>query len=123
MATLKDVRRIALRLPGAIEGNSRGQFSIGVLVKGKPKGFVWTWMERVNPKKPKVPNDLVLAVAVPNLTAKDALIASDATKFFTEPHYDGYAAVLVRLEAVSMDELEDVITEAWRCKAPKDLLP
>jgi hypothetical protein len=120
MATLNDVRKIALKLPGTSEGGKR-QFAISVDVKGKPKGFVWTWMERKQPKKPKEPNDGVLAIAVPNLTAKEMLLASDEEKFFTEPHYNGYPAVLVRLKNVKTKELEELILEAWRCKAPKDL--
>jgi hypothetical protein len=41
-------------------------------------------------------------------------------KFFTEPHYNGFPAVLVRLPAVTARELRPIITEAWRCQAPKD---
>lgn len=116
MATQDDVRRICARLPGAIEGSER--FGFGVLVKGKVKGFVWSWAERVHPKKAKVINDDVLAVSTPGLAAKDMILASDPAKFFTEPHYDGFPAVLVRLEAIPVEELEDLIIEAWRTKAP-----
>lgn len=90
-------------------------------VKGKAKGFVWTWRERIDPKRARVLNDSVLAVSVPNLAAKEVLLASDQNVFFTEPHYNGYPAVLVRLERVALGELEDLILEAWRCKAPKSL--
>ncbi len=120
MATQDDVRRICARLPGAMEGDER--FGFGVLVKGKVKGFVWSWAERVHPKKAKVINDDVLAVSTPGLAVKDMILASDPTKFFTEPHYDGFPAVLVRLEAIPVDELEDLIIEAWRTKAPPHLL-
>src|SRR5262245_37607571 len=120
MADLDDVRRIAARLPGVLEGGG-AQFSVGVMVKGKHKGFAWSWAERVDPKSARVPNDKVLAVRVPNLTAKDALIASDPEIFFTEPHYNGFPAVLVRLEAIEQSELEDLLLEAWKCKAPKSL--
>jgi len=119
MATQDDVRRIASHLPGAVE--SAGRFEFEVLVKGKMRGFAWSWAERVDPKKARVINDSVLAVSVPNLTTKDMLIESAPDKFFTEPHYNGFPAVLVRLEAVSLIELEDLLVEAWRCKAPKDL--
>ncbi len=50
------------------------------------------------------------------------MLAIDGTKFFTEPHYNGFPAVLVRLDAVSVDELEALIGEAWRCQAPKALV-
>ena len=44
------------------------------------------------------------------------------TSFFTESHYNGFPAVLVRLAAIEPDEIEDLIIEAWRCKAPRDLV-
>lgn len=120
MATQADVRRIALSLPGVEE--SEGSFAFAVRVKGKQKGFVWVWMERIHPKKPRVPQPKVLAVRTANLFDKDFLLASSSTKFFTEPHYDGFPAVLVRLAEVSARELRPLITEAWRTQAPKDLL-
>ena len=76
----------------------------------------------MHPKKPKVPNPDVLAVRVASLSAKDILLGSDSTKFFTEDHYNGFPAILVRLEEVTPEELEDLILEAWRCLAPKELL-
>ena len=54
--------------------------------------------------------------------AADFVLASDPDKFFTEPHYNGYPAVLVRLAAVTPKELEAVITAAWRAQAPKALV-
>ena len=62
MADQDDVRRIALSLPGTREADDH--FGFSVLNKGKPKGFVWAWNERVEPKKPKVPNPEVVAVRV-----------------------------------------------------------
>lgn len=115
-----DIRKICARLPGAVEGNER--FGYSVPNKGKHKGFLWSWAERVDPKKARVINDDVLAIIVPNLVAKEAILASDPEKYFTEPHYNGYPAVLVRLAAIEPEELEDLIVEAWRCKAPKELL-
>ncbi len=120
MATHDDVRRIASRLPGAVEGE--GRFGFSVTHKGKAKGFLWAWLEKVHPKKPRVINDEVIAVVVSNLTIKDMIIDSDPEKYFTEPHYNGYCAVLVRLAKVELDELEGLIIEAWRCKAPTELL-
>jgi len=119
MTTHDDVRKICAKLPGAMEGEER--FGFSVEVKGKAKGFLWTWAERVNPKKARVINDGVLAVIVPNLTAKEAILASDAEKFFTEDHYNGFPAVLVRLDAIEPHEIEDLIIEAWRSKAPAEL--
>ena len=119
MADLDDVRRIALALPETAEDNDR--FAFSVLVKGQHKGFVWSWMERVHPKRPKVENLDVLGVRVDGEEAKEALLASDPDKFFTEPHYNGFPAVLVRLAAVDEDELRELITDAWRCQAPPGL--
>src|SRR5262249_12262302 len=119
MATASDVRRIALALPGAEKVVDR--FAFGVRTKGKLKAFAWVWMERVVPKKPRVPNPGVIAVRVASLDEKDRLLAENPTTLFTEPHYRGFPAVLVRLDAVSMKELRALITEAWKCQAPVDL--
>jgi len=120
MATQADVRRIALSLPGAEE--AEGRFAFEVRNKGKLKGFVWVWNERLEPKKPKVPNPGVIAVRVPNLGQKDLLLSAAPAKFFTEPHYDGFPAVLVRLKAVRVADLKDLIADAWRCQAPAELV-
>lgn len=119
MATKADVRRVAMSLPAVEEAVDR--FAFSVPVKGKLKGFAWTWNERVVPKKPKVPNPGVLAVRVANLAQKDLMLSGDPVKFFTEPHYNGFPAVLVRLEAVSVADLRLLLGDAWRCMAPPDL--
>ena len=116
MATQADVRRIALSLPGVEE--EPGHFAFGIRKKGKLKGFVWVWMERVDPKKPRVPQPTVIAVRVASLDDKESLLGLDPEKFFTEPHYNGFPAVLVRLPAVTARDLRPLITEAWRCQAP-----
>jgi hypothetical protein len=119
MATQADVRRIALSLPQTEEAPDR--FAFSVRNKGKAKGFVWVWMERVEPKKPRVPQPDVIAVRVPSLAEKDRILGLDHRKFFTEPHYDGFPAVLVNLPAITASELKPLIEDAWRCQAPKDL--
>lgn len=91
VATQADVRRIALSLPDTEEAKTG--FAFTVQIKGKPKGFIWVWMERVTPKKPRVANAGVLAVRVPNLAAKDLLISAEPDKFFTEPHYNGFPGI------------------------------
>ena len=73
MATLEDVRNICSALPGAVEGD--GRFGFGIEVKGKVKGFVWAWMERAQPKKPRIENREVLAIVTPGLGAKEVLMA------------------------------------------------
>jgi hypothetical protein len=120
MATQADVRRIALALPETEE--TKGHFAFSVRNKGKLKGFAWVWMERIEPKKPRVPNPAVLAVRVASLVEKDLLIQAMPKKFFTEPHYNGFPAVLVRLADVRVPELRTLLEEAWRCQAPKALV-
>jgi hypothetical protein len=116
MATQADVRRIARSLPETEE--VPGRFAFAVRSKGKLKGFAWVWMERVVPKKPRVANPAVLAVRVANLVDKDVLISAEPTKYFTEPHYDGFPAVLVRLAAVTVADLRELLGEARRSMQP-----
>ena len=118
MATRADVRRIAMSLPGTVEGKDR--FAFEVMNKGKLKGYAWVWLERVEPKKPRIPNPSVLAIRVASLGQKDTLISAEPTKFFTEPHYNGFPAVLVRLAEVSVKDLRMLLEEGWRCQAPKE---
>jgi hypothetical protein len=120
MATRADVRRIALKLPETEE--AEGHFAFSVRNKSKLKGFAWVWMERIEPKKPRVPNPGVLAVRVASLAEKDLLISMEPAKFFTEPHYNGFPAVLVKLAAVSVPDLRELLKAAWRAQAPKALL-
>ncbi|MEP7089383.1 MAG: MmcQ/YjbR family DNA-binding protein [Nocardioidaceae bacterium] len=64
----------------------------------------------------------VLMVGVQDLGAKDALLASDSRAYFTVPHYDGYPAVLVRLAEADLEELRELLMEAWMRSAPKRAL-
>ena len=108
MATVDDVRRIALALPEVIEKpwfNTPG-------FRVKDKGFLRVRTEAEGG----------LVVFVGDVDEKAALLASDPETFFTTPHYDGYPTVLVRLEVVGLDELAELITDSWRIKAPKRVL-
>jgi hypothetical protein len=120
MATKEDVRRIALSLPGTTEGQDR--FGFSVENKGKQKGFVWVWLERKDPKKARTPCPTVLAVRVRDQAEKATLLAGDPDVFFTEPHYNGFPAVLVRLPKATRPLLRRLIVEAWRCQAPRKLI-
>lgn len=104
------------RLPGTILSEPGERFAISVMVKGKPKGIAWTWMERAEPKKAKVENLGVLAIRTPSVMARDLLIESDPVVFFTEPHYANYPAVLVRLDKIGAEELEALLLEAAHLK-------
>jgi hypothetical protein len=121
MATQADVRRIALALPSVTESKDRFAFDV-LTPSGKGKGIAWVWLERLEPKKARVPNPKVLAIRVADQGEKAMLLAADPDKFFTEDHYNGYPAVLVRLANVTVPELRKLIGDAWRCQAPKALL-
>jgi hypothetical protein len=120
MADQEDVRRIALSLPDTIEDDDH--FAFSVRNGSKQKGIAWIWMERVEPKKPRVPQPEVIAIRVANQSEKEMLLAADEEKFFTEPHYHGFPAILVRLAAIDANELTELITDAWRCQAPRALV-
>jgi hypothetical protein len=118
VASWDDVRRIALSLPGATETQSRGLASWQV----GGKFFAWERPLRQSDLRAlgdDAPDGPILGVRVEHLVAKEALLADNPRAFFTTPHFDGYPAILVLLEEVSPDELEELIVEAWLCRAPK----
>jgi hypothetical protein len=117
MATQDDVRRIALALPETTEDAHSFRF----FVDGK--AFAWSWLERIDPKKARVPNPDVIAVRIADEFEKATLIEMDPGVFFTERHYDGYPAIMVRLPEVGLPRLENLLTAAWRARAPGRLLP
>jgi hypothetical protein len=120
MASWDDVRRIALALPEAREEERRGKLFWIV----KDKLFVWERPLRrsdLNALGDAAPEGPILGARVEHLVAKDALIADNPEVFFTTPHFDGYPAVLILLEKIALDELEEVIVEAWLARAPKRL--
>ena len=120
MATWEDVRRIALALPETSELGSRGSPQWRV----KEKGFVWERPLRradLDALGDDAPDGPVLGVRVADVGVKEALVADDPAVFFTTPHFDGYPAVLVRLERIAVDELDELIVDAWLLRAPKRL--
>jgi hypothetical protein len=120
MATWDDVRRIALALPESSEHTSRELSQWRV----KDKGFVWerplrrSDLEALGAAAPEGP---ILGARVEHLVAKEALLADEPDVYFTTPHFDGYPAVLVRLDRIGPDDLRELIVEAWICRAPKRL--
>jgi len=118
VATWDDVARLALALPETHEGTSFGNRSWKV----KDKSFVWerplrkTDLAALGDAAPEGP---ILGARVEHEGAKQALLADDPAVFFTTPHFDGYPAVLARLDAIALDELAELITEAWLAQAPK----
>ena len=120
MPTQADVRRLALNLPEVSEGTDG--FGFSVLNKGKARAIAWAWNERIEPRKPRMPNPNVLAIRVSGEEEKQFLMGAQPDVFFTEPHYNGFPAILVRLEAITMDQLEELLAAAWRIQAPKALV-
>jgi hypothetical protein len=120
MATWDDVERIALALPETSEAISREQRQWRV----KDKLFVWERplrradLEALGAQAPQGP---ILGARVEHLIAKEALLADDSDVYFTTPHFEGYPAVLVQLEPIGLDDLQELIVEAWLARAPKRL--
>lgn len=121
MATWGDVRRIALALP---ETTERGSHDDRPAWRVRDKMFVWDRPLRKGDLAAlgdAAPDGPVLGARVPDLGAKEALLADDPQVYFTTPHFDGYPAVLVRLDRIDVDELTELVTEAWFARAPKRL--
>ena len=120
MATFDDVAAIALGLPETSEGTSVGSRAWKV----KDKTFVWdrplrrSDLEALGDTAPDGP---ILGVRTEHLVAKEAILASNPDVFFTTPHFDGYPAVLVQLDKISVEDLTEVTVEAWLARAPKRL--
>jgi hypothetical protein len=117
VGTWDDVRRIAMELPEVSEDSGHSW-------RVRNKGFVWErplrradleWLGDAAPKGP------ILGIRVEHLGIKDALIASAPNVFFATPHFNGYPALLVQLDHIGVDELRDVIVDAWLVQAPKRL--
>lgn len=120
MATFDDVRRIALALPESTEHISRENRHWRV----KDKNFVWerplrrSDLQALGEAAPQGP---ILGLRVEHLGAKESLLAEDPDVYFTTPHFDGYPAVLVQLDRITVGQLEDIVAEAWLARAPKRL--
>ena len=120
MANWDDVRRIALALPETSERVSRDNRQWRV----KDKLFAWerplrrSDLEALGDDAPEGP---ILGARVEHLGAKEALLANDQGVFFTTPHFDGYPAILVKLDRIAVEDLDEVIVEAWLARAPRRL--
>jgi hypothetical protein len=115
MADADDVRRVALGLPQVTEIDSDG-FDFRVA----NKGFVWSYPERV-PGKPRVIRTDVAVLYVGDEAEKQALLLGEPDLFFTTPGYEGFPLVMLRLPAVSVARLTELVTDAWRMRAPDEL--
>ena len=120
MADWEDVRGIASGLPGVVEGTTFGSMSWKVggklLVWERPlraKDLAELGLERQA--------EAVLGAAVEDESTKRALIEEDGGIFFTTEHFEGYAAILVRLERIPLPRLDELIDDAWFVRAPARL--
>jgi hypothetical protein len=123
MATWDDVRRLALALPETSERPSRENTHWWV----RDRSFVWerplrrTDVEALGALGEAVPEGEILGVRVADVGVRQAMIAEEPDIFFTIPHFEGYPAVLVRLDRIDLSELGELIVEAWLLRAPKRL--
>jgi hypothetical protein len=111
MANGKDVRRLALALDDVVEIDSDG---FDFRVAGK--GFVWSYPERVPGRGRTIRTDIAV-LFVGDEAEKQALLLGEPDLFFTAPGYGGFPLVMLRLEAVDLIRLEELITDAWRLRA------
>jgi hypothetical protein len=111
-----DVRRLALSLPHVVEIDSEGfDFRVG------DKGFVWSYPERT-PGRPRVIRSDIAVLYVGDEAEKQALLLGEPDRFFTTPAYDGLPLVMLHLAQVDVDRLRELITDAWRMRAPEALV-
>src|SRR4051794_15431815 len=113
VADAGDVRRLALALPHAVEIDSDG-FDFRVA----DKGFVWSYPERT-PGKPRVIRTDIAVLYVGDEAEKQALLLGEPDIFFTTPGYDGLPLVMLRLAEVKAGRLRELVTDAWRMRAPE----
>jgi hypothetical protein len=115
MADADDVRRIASALPHVVEINSEG-FDFRVA----NKGFVWSYPER-RPGQRRVIRDDIAVLFVGDEAEKQALLLGEPELFFTTSNYNGSPLVMLRLDRVDGDRLRELVTDAWRMRAPADV--
>ena len=116
VADADDVRRLALALPHVVENPSAG-FDFRVA----DKGFVWSYPER-RPGRPRVIRTDVAVLFVGDEGEKQALLLGEPDLFFTAPGYESVPLVMLRLEPVGVERLGELVTDAWRMRAPDELL-
>jgi hypothetical protein len=115
MADAADVSRLALSLPGVEEIDSDGfDFRVG------GKGFIWSYPERRPGEKRRIRTDIAV-LFVGDEAEKQALLLGEPGTFFTTDGYDGWPLVMLRLAEVGRERLAELVTDAWRMRAPREL--
>jgi hypothetical protein len=84
------------------------------------KGFIWSYPERT-PGKPRVIRTDIAVLFVGDEAEKQALLLGEPEVFFTTPGYEGLPLVMLRLAKVDFDRLAELVTDAWRMRAPEAL--
>jgi hypothetical protein len=112
MAGQDDVARIALALPSVVQSDD---YSFRV----NSRQFVHAWLERLDPKKARVPNPDVIVVGVRDEMDKQTLVGLGNSAVFTEPHFDGWPSVLVRLPDIDPAFLAKLITDSYEIAVAK----
>ena len=115
MADAEDVRRLALGLPQVEEIDSDG-FDF----RAAGKGFIWSYPER-RPGKPRRIRTDIAVLYVGDEAEKQALLLGEPRLFFTTSGYDGWPLVMLRLAEVDPARLAELVTDAWRMRAPASL--
>jgi len=115
MANADDVRRLALALPHVAEIESDG---FDFRVAGQ--GFIWSYPERRRGQPRLIRTDIAV-LFVGDEAEKQALLLGEPEIFFTAPGYDGWPLVMLRLAGVDAARLEELVTDAWRMRAPDAL--
>jgi hypothetical protein len=114
MADEHDVRRIALELPGVEEIDCDGfDFRVG------GRGFVWSYPEYRPGHRREIRADIAV-LYVGDEAEKLALLLGEPDLFFTAPGYDGWPLVMLRLAEVARERLDELVTDAWRMRAPRE---
>jgi hypothetical protein len=115
MATFDDVVRLCAKLPEVTVSTSYGTPALKV----RGKGFCRLWGER-DSSKANVFDTEVLVVFC-ELDEKEFLLAESDGSIFSAPHYDGYGAVLLRLNDIDEDLLKGLLLESYLLRAPSSI--